>query len=218
MAKKKLTLKTKILTGAAIVLLGAAIVAVLWQDHGMPLPRRGEAGTPVLAALEKRASAGQADFPAGEISPETLGTLLWAATGLNRGGKGWTVPMAMGREPYVSVYVATANGAYLYDWRFDSLKEITKEDIRGSIARQDFARTAPMTLVFVINSEALDRLQQFGYVAVGAMTQNVYLAADELGIGTRYVASLVPDAVKTGLKLAEGDIPVAIMPIGRMTE
>ena len=215
MPKKKLSLKATIATAAAVAALGISMTATMWHARGLPLPPRDYAGTPVLAAIEKRASAAHDGFPSGDISPGTLGTLLWAATGLNRGGRGWTIPTAMGRDPYVSVYVATEKGAYLYDWKFDTLKEVSKDDIRASIARQDFAKKAPMSLIFVIDSDALDRAQQFGYVAVGAMAQNVYLAAGELGVGTRYVAGIVPEAVSAGLRLREGDVPVAIMPIGQ---
>ena len=151
---------------------------------------------------------------------EELSTLLWAASGLNRPGKGWTIPLAMGREPYCKVYAAGENGVFLYDWKDNALKEISKGDVRGELGSQGFIAGAPYILVFVIDGEAVGtfggtRGDDWGKVAVGAMTQNVYLAAEALDVGTRYLASMKQDAVRSHLKLADADTPLCIMPIGK---
>jgi nitroreductase len=126
----------------------------------------------------------------------------------------------MGREPYCKVYVAGDDGTFLYDWKEHALKEISKENVKAAIGPQAFVGKASHVLVFVTDGKALgsfnnNRGEEWAYVAVGAMTQNVYLAADALGIGVRYIASLSSDVARTSLRLAEGDIPVCIMPIGK---
>jgi nitroreductase len=127
--------------------------------------------------------------------------------------------MAMGREPYCKVYVAGGDGVFLYDWSRNALKEISKDDIRGSIGKQPFVAKASHVLIFVIDGAAVEgfgaRGAEWGYAAVGAMTQNVYLAAEGLGIGVRYIASLSPDVAREALKLAAKDVPACIMPIGK---
>ena len=129
--------------------------------------------------------------------------------------------MAMGMEPYVKIYVARADGTFLYDWRAHALKEVSKEDIRGRIGKQDFVAKAPCTLIFVSDSAALSRKfkddddeEEFAAVAAGAMTQNVYLASGALGIGTRYIRSARDDAIERILSLRDDDDVLCIMPMG----
>jgi len=47
------------------------------------------------------------------------------------------------------------------------------------------------------------------------MTQNVYLAAAALGIGARYVHTLNADEIRRALKLPPGDVPIALMLLGK---
>lgn len=209
-----MSLKKCALTALAVmvlVLLGTFARAAYAEDVKLPEPRTA-GGAGVFDMLKNRASALAGSYPTGSVSMEELSTILWAASGLNRPGRGWTVPMAMGREPYCKVYAVGENGAFLYDWKDNLLREVANGDVRGDIGNQSFVAKAPYILVFVIDGKAAG---EWGQVAVGAMTQNVYLAAEALDIGTRYMASLKADAVREHLKLTEGDIPVCIMPIGK---
>ena len=201
----------------AVVLLPVGAASA---DVPLPAPQRS-GGLGVFDALGSRASAVGADFASmKDVSLENLSTVLWAATGLNRGEKGWTVPMAMGMEPYVKVYVARADGTFLYDWRAHALKEVSKEDVRGRVGKQDFVAKAPCTLIFVSDSAALSKKfkdddgEEFAAVAAGAMTQNVYLASGALGIGTRYIRSARDDAIERILSLRDDDDVLCIMPMG----
>ncbi|MDR2179807.1 MAG: nitroreductase family protein [Synergistaceae bacterium] len=201
------------------LLLGLLFCSSAAADIQLPEPRT-EGGDGIFALLKSRASAVSSNYPAGRVSQEELSTLLWAASGLNRPGKGWTVPLAMGREPYCKIYVAGDEGTFLYDWKEHSLKEVSKDNVKGTIGRQPFVAKASHVLVFVTDGKALGslnnpRTEEWGHVAVGAMTQNVYLAADSLNIGVRYIASLSADVARASLKLEEGDVPVCIMPIGK---
>ena len=191
---------------AAVVLCSSA---ALGDEMKLPAPKT-DGGPPILKAIDQRQSARGDSFPAGAVSQEELATLLWAATGHNRDGKGWTVPTAKGVDPYCDVYVVGADGVFLYDNSKHALSKISGEDVRKSIGMQDFVGTAPFVLVFVVKDQ-----NKSGDVLVGAMTQNVYLASQALDIGVRYVASLKADAVRSALKLGDRDTPVSIMPIGR---
>lgn len=201
----------------AVVLLPVGAASA---DVSLPAPQR-TGGSGVFDALGSRASAVGADFASmKDVSLENLSTVLWAATGLNREEKGWTVPMAMGMEPYVKVYVARSDGTFLYDWRAHALEEVSKEDVRGRVGKQDFVAKAPCTLIFVSDSAALSRKfkdndgEEFAAVAAGAMTQNVYLASGALGIGTRYIRSARDDEIERILSLPDDDEVLCIMPMG----
>ena len=190
-------------------------------DIKLPPPQT-EGGTPVFEALNKRSSPKGNAFPTGTISDEELSTLLWAASGQNRDGKGWTVPMAMGVEPYCKIFVVGEKGAFLYSWRDHSLKEVAAENVKAKISPQPFAASASYILIFVDSPEPLEKInrgkerwEEYMDVAVGAMTQSVYLAAGSLGIGVRYAATMDQDFVKKTLKLAANEKPVCIVPIGK---
>jgi nitroreductase len=209
--------KTRVIL--AIVLLGSVLCVSARADIKLPEPQT-EGGSGIFTLLKSRASAVSSNYPTGQVSQEELSTLLWAASGLNRPGKGWTVPLAMGREPYCKVYVAGDEGTFLYDWKEHSLKEISKDNVKSTIGRQSFVADASYVLIFVTDGKALGNLnnprtEEWAHVAVGAMTQNVYLAADSLNIGVRYMASLSADVARASLKLEENDVPICIVPIGK---
>ena len=187
-----------------------------------PLPKPAVEGGPgVLAAINSRASAVQSQFPVNPVSMQDLSTLLWAASGRNRGGKGWTVPVAQGKDPYCTVYVAKSDGVFRYDGKNHTLAEISKENIIPGITSQAFATKAPVVLVFVIDGEKVGvftdpvRRASFSYLLIGSMTEHVYLAGEALNIGARYMATFNGDFVRAKLKLPAGDTPVGILPLGR---
>ncbi|MCL2123112.1 MAG: nitroreductase family protein, partial [Desulfovibrionaceae bacterium] len=157
---------------------------------------------------------------ANPISMQDLSTLLWTAGGRNRGGNGWAVPVAQGKDPYCTVYVAKSDGVFRYEGKNHSLTEISKENIIPGITSQAFAAKAPVVLIFVMDGEKLAafsdpvRRASFGYLLVGCMTEHVYLAADSLNIGVRYMATLNADFVRAKLKLPAADTPVCILPMG----
>lgn len=210
--------KLRVFFLAALLL---SVGSAAFADVSLPAPQRS-GGPGVLDAISSRASANGADFAAmGEVSLEKLSTILWAATGLNRGEKGWTVPMAKGMEPYARVYVAKADGVFLYDWKNHALKEISKEDVRGRLGRAQYVSKAPATLIFVSDGAALSKeykddalVAQFATGAVGAMTQNVYLASQSQGVRARYVYSANRDEINKILSLPGGDEVICIMPLG----
>ena len=189
-------------------------------DNTLPKPVM-DGGKNVLAAINDRASALREPFPVNPISMQDLSTLLWTASGRNRGGKGWTVPVGQGRDPYCTVYMAKSDGVFRYDGKEHKLTEISKENIIPGITGQAFATKAPVVLIFVIDgakmSEVKDPVRQasWGNLLIGAMTEHVYLAADSLNIGVRYMASFNADFVRAKLNLPAADTPVCILPMGR---
>lgn len=197
----------------------AFAAAALAGDGPLPAPKK-DGGPSTLAALEARHSGKPGGFTQA-VTTDELSTLLWAAAGRNRNGQGWTVPTAMGRDPYVTLYVADATGTYRYDGKDHALVAVGKKDVRAELALQDFAKTAPTLIVAVLDGAGLaafgdaDRGLGFGYVLVGSMTQNLYLAAEAVGAEVRYIASVNADAAKRELKLQAADRTVCILPVGR---
>lgn len=188
-------------------------------DIKLPPPQT-EGGMALFEALKKRSSAPGGDFSAAEIKLEELSTILWAASGLNRGDNGWTIPMGKGRPPYCRVYVAGADGVYLYDWASHSLREISADNIKAQIGKQSFVKKAYYILIIVADGEGLSyfpakEASEYGQVLTGAMTQNIYLACASLKIGTRYIHQMHVDAIKEALQLPAGDEPICLMLLGK---
>lgn len=201
-----------------VIFMSGVFAGLAMADVKLPAPKT-EGGIGIFAALKARSSS-PGDVLTKPLNQEELATILWAATGLNRPDKGWTVPMAMGKAPYCRVYVASAEGAFIYDWAAHSLKEITKADIRGNIGAQSFVKNVGQVLIIVADGGALSDYDkalatELAGVATGAITQNIYLAAAGLDVGARYVMSIKSDQIKTDLKLAATDYPICIMLLGK---
>jgi hypothetical protein len=209
----------------AIVFCGAMLICAILASSALAavsLPKPISAGGDgIFDLIERRASGTRNSFPKGSISDEELSTILWAATGRNRKDSGWTVPFAGGRPPYVKIYVLRGDGVFLYDWKDHALAEISKKNALPDVTRDDFVKSSPAVLILVSDPSNLGSMSglnggnALAYTASGAMSQNVYLAADSLGISTRYMVSMSTDGVKSELKLKEGETPLAIMPLGK---
>ncbi|MCC8189291.1 MAG: nitroreductase family protein [Planctomycetes bacterium] len=204
------------LTIAVSCLAGILVAA---ESGPLPEPQK-KGGLTVLETIDRRNSSPQQGFPTGELSREDIATILWAATGHNRDGSKWTVPMAMGRPPYCHVYLADASGVYRYDWSSHALTEISQEDIRAAVNIQDFAQAAPASLYVVVDKELLAAMSEplqgeGGFVLAGAMSQNIYLACEGIGVGTRLVYSINRDEAAQRLRLSGQQVAIFGMPMGK---
>ncbi|MDR2300585.1 MAG: nitroreductase family protein [Deltaproteobacteria bacterium] len=213
-------MKQKKVSFLVLVVCFLITASVALADIKLPAPTK-DGGEGIFSLLEKRASGPRDNFPTGQISMEELSSLLWAATGLNRAGKGWTVPMAVGKPPYVKIYVVMPEGAFLYNWKDHLLAEVTNKNILEEITKDDFVKKSPCVLIFVPDAEVLGTMPMPGsenilaFALTGAMTQNIYLAADSLGISGRYMISMNADAIKSELKLGQAESPLCVMPLGK---
>lgn len=203
----------------AVLFLSLFSLSFCYADITLPTPQTKD-GMSLFESLKKRASTPGGGFPAGQVTDDELSTVLWAASGLNRGKTGWTVPMVKGKAPYVRIYVASEKGTFLYEWDGHYLREINKQDIRGDIGQQSFTKRAAYSLIFVSDANALtdikpDEATNFSYTAVGAMSQNVYLAAAALKLSTRYIHSIKSEAISQELQLPKDDIPLGMILLGK---
>lgn len=204
---------------AALLTLAVMTAPLFAADITLPPPQK-TGGKGMFESLDKRNSAGQSTFPMGGISRQDLSTILWAASGQNRDGGKWTVPMAMGKPPYCKIYVTTEDGVYFYDWKEHKLVEVATEDVREAVPLQQFAQKAPVCLYFIVDGKGVASMseplsEEGGPVLAGAMSQNVYLACESLNIGTRMIYSIKRDAAKRLFDLADDDVPLFALPMGK---
>jgi len=171
-------------------------------DLQLPKPRK-DGGKPLMQALQERASTRA--FAQRKLSIQQLSDLLWAAAGVNRPDGHRTVPSAMNRQE-TDVYVILEEGAYLYEAAPHRLKQVSKADLRALAGTQDYARTAPVNLVYVADmskaagSDDPTRTLYSGSSA-GSIGQNVYLYAASEGLATVIRASVDRTALAAALGL-----------------
>src|SRR5690242_1587996 len=96
------------------VLFGSSLLVSAQDLRPIQLPQpQMEGGKPLMEVLKERKST--RSFSSQKLPMPTLGNLLWAAFGINRPDTGQrTAPSAMNRQE-IDIYVATADGLYLYD-------------------------------------------------------------------------------------------------------
>lgn len=152
----------------------------------LPEPQM-DGGKPLMQALKERKSS--REFSSEKIPMQVLSTMLWAAFGVNRPDSGKrTAPSARNWQE-IDIYVATADGLYVYNAKKHLLEPVLNEDIRALTGRQAFVKDAPVTLIYVADlsrmSNATDEDKSF-YSATdaGFISQNVYLFCASEGLAT----------------------------------
>jgi len=169
----------------------------------LPAPQT-DGGKPLMQALRDRHST--REFSSEQLSPQVLSNLLWAAFGINRLETGKrTAPSAMNWQE-IDVYVATAEGLYVYDAKGNKLDPIVAEDVRGATGVQPFVKDAPLNLVYVADlaktgkGSAEDRNFYTG-ADVGFIAQNVYLFCASEGLAVVVRGSVNRAALAKVMKL-----------------
>ena len=158
-----------------------------------------------------------------------VGQLLWAAQGVNRSGGHRTTPSAMAMYPLELYLVASRvrgvpPGVYHYRPASHDLDVVAAGDkLPDLVSRAAHASWIGDAAVVVVFAAAYARVEgRFGAhtetfigIEAGAATQDVYLEAAELGLGTTYVGSAEDSALVAVVSLPQGERPVGIMPVGR---
>lgn len=163
-----------------------AIYAADVKPIQLPQPQTDQ-GKPLMQALKERKSS--REFSAEKLPAQVLSNLLWAAWGINRPDSGKrTAPSARNRQE-IDIYVATADGLYLYDPKANRLLPILSGDIRAATGRQSYVSDAPVNLVYVADlakiSEETDVDKTLIAAAnTGFVSENVYLYCASEGLAT----------------------------------
>jgi SagB-type dehydrogenase family enzyme len=159
----------------------------------IPLPRPDTTGgKPLMQVLKERRTS--RSFSEKSLSEQVLANLLWAAFGVNRPDGHRTAPSARNWQE-IDVYVATADGLFLYDARAHALKQLLKDDIRAKTGTQSFVGSAPVNLVYVAdlartNVQASDEQNFYSGADCGFIAENVYVYCASEGLAVVVRASI----------------------------
>lgn len=168
----------------------------------------------MMDAIRKRHST--REYSSTPPSTEVLCDLLWAACGLTREYAGTGIrttgshaaPAAHNWQE-VDVYVATAEGLYLYDPLKHALEGMPGGDVRHLTAHEEqpFVLDVPVILIYVADLarmlDASDRDKDiFPWADSAVMAQNVYLYCASAGLATvlRALFARGPLAAAMGLR------------------
>ena len=171
----------------------------------------------LLEALRIRKST--KSFQKQAITPQDLATLLWATGGVNRQNGKRTAPAAYGRY-FMDIYIAADQGVYRYEPTKHQLIMVSNENIKAKTSKLPFVGTASHVFIFVANLKEFpffvnkaDRLT-LAHATTGCMSENLYLAAAALNLGTCLVSTIDTKSVEEHLKLSQDQLPLYLMPVG----
>jgi SagB-type dehydrogenase family enzyme len=185
-----------------LVLLAGAAWAETPSAIALPTPNKS-GGMPLMQALNTRHSG--REFSTAKLPPEALSNLLWAAYGVNRPDGRRTAPSANNRQT-IDIYVAMAEGVYLYNAREHRLDLAVPGDLRAATGLQPFVAQAPLNLVYVADfgkmAETPDTTKTlYSAAETGSIGQNVYLYCASEGFATVIRAMIDRDALAKALHL-----------------
>ena len=191
---------------ASAALAAAPTFAVAQELKSLELPPpRSEGGMPLMAALKLRRSTRQySDRP---LPAQTLSDLLWAAFGINRPSGDRTAPYWR-HVMVMDIYVAMADGVWIYEPKAHTLLPHLQGDIRAQTGLQEFVATAPLNLVYVTHGERMtdispEERRLYASVDTGFIGQNVYLFCASEGLATVFRGSVDYPKLARTLKLPD---------------
>ena len=200
----------------AFVLLSSVATAQELKPVSLPEPQT-DGGKPLMQTLKARNTS--REIKPDKLPLQVLSNLLWAAFGINRPESGKrTAPSAMNWQE-IDIYVALADGLYVYDAKAQGLNPVLAADVRGATGTQDFVKDAPVNLVYVADlaktGDASDESQNL-YTAVdtGVIVQNVYLFCSSEGLGTVVRGSVDRAALAKLMKLRTNQRIVVAQTVG----
>ena len=197
----------KLKTLVAIATLIASNMAV--NAEVLPAPQT-TGGAPLMEVMAARKS--QRDInPDEAVSRQDLSNILWAAWGITHDGK-HTVATAMNRQELV-LYVITPTQVSRFNPEDNTLTVVNTGDFTEVVGRQDFAKTAPLNIALVVDTDKQARTEFQAYTT-GAASQNIYLYCAQAGLKTVVRAMLNDKALSDALKLPANELLLYVQTIG----
>ena len=221
----------------AAILLGTLLIACTSNQQPaviesqetvftLPTPLHDSDTSIEKALLERRSVRSYADEP---LTLAEVSQLMWAAQGITSPGGGRTAPSAGALYP-LEVYLLAGEvsnlpaGIYHYEPDNHSLTLVIEGDQRQALYEAALRQSAVKDGAVVIVITAIydrttvkygERGMQYVHIEVGAASENIYLQAVSLGLGTVFIGAFHDDQVREVLRLGADEQPMGLMPVGR---
>ena len=211
--------KKSFLTGT-VALIIASFITGSWAAELSPIklpPPNLNSGKSLMQSLQARKSS--RDFSTKKLPVKVLSNLLWAACGINRPESGRrTAPSAVNWQE-IDVYVAMADGLYLYDAKEHVLKPVIKQDIRALTGKQAFVKEAPINLIYVadysrMGGASLEERNSYAAADAAFIAQNVYLLCASEGLATVVRGSIDRDILAKAMQLLDNQKIILSQTVG----
>jgi SagB-type dehydrogenase family enzyme len=189
-------------------------------------PRHDGSFSVERALLERRSIRKYMGEP---LTLQEVSQLLWAAQGMTDPRGLGTAPSAGALYP-LEVYVAVGGvenlgeGVYKYRPQEHCLIKTLDGDKRGELSAsaldQNCVREAAIDIGIAAVYERTtsrygDRGIRYVHIEAGHVSQNVYLQATAMGLGTVAIGAFHDELVKKVLGLREDEWPLYLMPVGK---
>jgi nitroreductase len=189
----------------ALLLCPALSLAQELKPVSLPAPQTA-GGKPLMQALKDRHST--REFSSEKLPLQVLSNLLWAAFGINRPASGDRTAPYWRHIMVIDVYLAMADGVWLYEPKTHKLLPYMKEDFRAQTGLQDFVATAPLNLVYVAHGERMmdvipEERRLYACVDASFIGQNVYLFCASEGLATVFRGAVDGPKLGKALKLPD---------------
>jgi nitroreductase len=193
-----------VLAGTALAAASTIPAAPEVQQLNLP-PPRSDGGKPLTEALKLRRST--REYSGRSIPVQILSDLLWAAFGINRPSGDRTAPYWR-HVMVIDIYLAMADGVWLFEPKTHALLLHAKRDIRAETGLQDFVATAPLNLIYVAHGERMldiapEERRLYASVDSGFIGQNVYLFRASEGLAAVFRGSVDYPTLARILQLAD---------------
>ncbi|MGD0958218.1 MAG: SagB/ThcOx family dehydrogenase [Methylomonas sp.] len=181
-------------------------------------PVQMETGGAIMQILQARKST--REFSTEKLSAQMLSDLLWAAFGVNRPETGGRTAPSTRNWQDIDIYVAAADGLYLYDAKSNALKLILRKDVRAQTGTQDFVGLAPVNLIYVSDFMRMaadtspEDKKLTASIDTGFIGQNVYLFCASKGLATVVRGSIDVGALAKTMSLKSSQWIVAAQSVG----
>ena len=181
---------------------------------------------PLESAISQRRSV--REFTSTPLALKDVSQLLWAAQGITHSAGLRAAPSAGALYPLELYLVVGAvesldEGVYHYDPNRHALQHVKQGRKLGKLAAtaygQFWIRDGAAAIVIAANYERTarkygKRAQRYVHIEVGHASQNIYLQATALGIGTTMVGAFLDSVVAKVVGIKDDEAPLAILPLG----
>jgi len=172
---------------------------------------------PLMEALKNRMST--KTFTEQPILKDQISNLLWAAFGVNRPESGKRTAATAVNCQDIEIYVVFEKAAYVYQAKDHRLSPVVNRDVRSLAATQQYAKAAPINLVYVSDyGKMADRFKDkkpiYAAFHAGSISQNVYLYCASASLGAVVRDSVDRDSLKDALNLRDDQVIVMAQSVG----
>lgn len=180
-------------------------------------PPQTRGGAPLMDAFSSRHST--REYATQPLPMQQLSNLLWAAYGINRADASDHTAPYWRHIAVLDVYVAMADGVWLYSPERHLLLLHLPEDLRAKTGLQEFVGSAPVNFVYVAHGDRMPDLtpeqrRLFASVDAAFIGENVYLYCAVNGLASVFRGAFDEASLAASMHLKPGEFITFAQTVG----